>query len=50
MGTETKAQRPPMPERPADERVRDFDEVPLGDTPEQAIAEAKRCLQCRRPL
>ncbi|MGI5817633.1 MAG: NADPH-dependent glutamate synthase [Armatimonadota bacterium] len=50
MGTETKAQRPPMPERPADERVRDFDEVPLGYTPEQAIAEAKRCLQCRRPL
>jgi glutamate synthase (NADPH/NADH) small chain len=38
-----------MPERPADERVMDFDEVPLGYTPEQAIAEAQRCLQCKRP-
>ncbi|MHC4714821.1 MAG: NADPH-dependent glutamate synthase [Planctomycetota bacterium] len=39
-----------MPERPADVRVRDFEEVPLGYTPEQAIAEAKRCLQCKKPL
>ncbi len=39
-----------MPERPADVRVRDFEEVPLGYTPEQAVAEAKRCLQCKKPL
>lgn len=50
MGTDPKAKRPPMPERPAEERVQDFEEVPLGYTPEQAIAEAKRCLQCRRPV
>ncbi len=41
--------RQPMPERPAEERVHDFEEVPLGYTEEQAVAEARRCLQCRRP-
>ncbi len=39
-----------MPERPAEVRVFDFEEVPLGYTPEQATAEAKRCLQCKKPL
>ncbi len=47
--SDLKRTRQPMPERPADERVTDFDEVPLGYTPEQAIAEAQRCLQCKRP-
>jgi glutamate synthase (NADPH/NADH) small chain len=47
--SDPKRTRQPMPERPADERVMDFDEVPLGYTPEQAIAEAQRCLQCKRP-
>ncbi len=47
--SDPKRTRQPMPERPADERVTDFDEVPLGYTPEQAIAEAQRCLQCKRP-
>jgi len=41
--------RVPMPERPAEERVRDFNEVPLGYTPEQAQAEASRCLVCKKP-
>ncbi len=44
-----KAQRHPrehMAERPVEERVRDFDEVALGFTEEQALAEAKRCLAC----
>ena len=39
-----------MPELPAHERVRNFQEVALGFTPEQAILEAERCLQCRKPL
>jgi glutamate synthase (NADPH/NADH) small chain len=39
-----------MQERSAAERVHDFKEVPLGFTPEQAIAEAKRCIQCKNPL
>jgi glutamate synthase (NADPH/NADH) small chain len=40
----------PMSEQPPAERVKNFDEVPYGYTPEQAMAEAKRCLQCKRPL
>ncbi len=39
--------RTEMPARPAEERARDFDEVNLGYSEEQAIAEAERCLQCR---
>lgn len=39
-----------MPERPAQERNKDFNEVNLGYTPEQAQAEAKRCIQCKNPL
>ncbi|MDD5382212.1 MAG: NADPH-dependent glutamate synthase [Candidatus Margulisbacteria bacterium] len=38
-----------MRERSAAERIRDFQEVPLGYTPEQAIEEAKRCIQCKNP-
>ena len=30
-------------------RVTNFGEVPLGYTPEQAQAEARRCLQCKKP-
>jgi glutamate synthase (NADPH/NADH) small chain len=39
----------PMPEQDPGIRKRNNDEVPLGYTPEQAIEEAKRCLQCRKP-
>jgi len=39
-----------MPEQDPAERVRNFYEVPLGYTPEQAMAEAKRCIQCKKPL
>lgn len=39
-------ERVPVPERPPEERRNDFDEVPLGYTPEQARQEAERCLQC----
>lgn len=34
---------------PKEERKKTFKEVPLGFTPEQAMLEAERCLQCRRP-
>ena len=40
--------RIPVPERAPEERVNDFDEVPLGYTPEMAMEEAKRCLQCSK--
>ena len=38
-----------MPEQPAEVRRRNFEEVPLGYTPELAQAEASRCLQCKKP-
>ena len=41
--------RVPMPERDPEERVKGFQEVPLGYTEEQAIAEASRCLDCKNP-
>ncbi len=37
----------PMPEQPADVRNKNFEEVTLGYTPEMAIEEAKRCLNCK---
>jgi glutamate synthase (NADPH/NADH) small chain len=38
-----------MPEQPVEERIRNFNEVPLGYTKEDAIYEAQRCLQCESP-
>ncbi len=38
-----------MPARDPVERSRDFQEVALGLTLEQAVAEAKRCLSCKKP-
>ena len=32
------------------ERARNFDEVSFGFTPEQAVAEARRCLHCKKPM
>lgn len=37
----------PIPEQDPKERIRNFDEVALGYSLDQAIAEAKRCLQCK---
>ena len=39
----------PMLEQPPAERIKNYDEVPYGYTPEQAMAEARRCLECQRP-
>lgn len=39
-----------MPEQPPQERIKNFFEVPYGYTPEQAMEEAKRCIQCKKPL
>ncbi len=39
----------PMAEQPPAERIHNFDEVPYGYTPEQAMAEARRCLECKNP-
>lgn len=40
----------PMPEQPADARRGNIREVPLGYTPDQAVAEAERCLMCKKPV
>jgi glutamate synthase (NADPH/NADH) small chain len=39
-----------MSKRRAEERLRDFAEVDLGMSQNEAIAEATRCLQCKKPL
>ena len=38
-----------MREQPAAERVRNYDEVPYGYSPQEAILEAERCLMCKKP-
>jgi glutamate synthase (NADPH/NADH) small chain len=39
----------PMREQSALGRIHNFDEVPYGYTDEEAVAEAKRCLTCKKP-
>lgn len=45
----TKIERVKMPERPPNVRNKDFDEVPVGLSQEQARTEAGRCLDCPTP-
>ena len=44
-----KIPRHPMPEQDPLQRAANFLEVPLGYTPEMAMEEAERCLQCKDP-
>jgi glutamate synthase (NADPH/NADH) small chain len=44
-----KIPRQPMPEQEPKVRAKNFEEVPLGQTPETAMQEAERCLQCKKP-
>jgi len=49
---ETKKAKKPrvkMREQDPKQRIRNFDEVPFGYTPEEAVEEASRCLQCQKP-
>lgn len=41
--------RPEMSKQPPSERIRNWGEVALGYTEEQAVAEAQRCLDCKKP-
>ncbi len=42
--------RQKMPEQDPKNRIKNFEEVPHGYTPEMARQEALRCLQCKKPL
>ncbi len=42
--------RVPMTEQAADVRIHNYEEVPFGYTAEQAVEEAKRCIECVKPL
>jgi len=44
-----KQEQIPMKEQSPDKRIGNFKEVPLGYTREDAIKEAQRCLQCKKP-
>lgn len=44
-----KIDRVPMPEQAPEKRIHNFDEVTLGYSREQAVREATRCLDCRKP-
>jgi glutamate synthase (NADPH/NADH) small chain len=38
-----------MREQPPEQRITNFEEVPLGYSEEEAVVEANRCLQCKKP-
>jgi len=40
----------PMREQEPKVRAKNFKEVPLGYSEEEAVCEAKRCIQCKKPL
>jgi len=44
-----KVPRQPMPEQAPEDRRYNFEEVPFGYTPELAMLEASRCLECKKP-
>ncbi|MEA1971640.1 MAG: NADPH-dependent glutamate synthase [Thermodesulfobacteriota bacterium] len=50
MSKKERVPRQSMPEQNPMIRAKNFDEVPLGYTEEQAVLEAKRCIQCKKPL
>jgi len=47
--TSNRKKRTPMAKQGAQARIKNFEEVALGYTASQAVAEAQRCLQCRKP-
>jgi glutamate synthase (NADPH/NADH) small chain len=44
-----KIPRQPMPEQDPKVRIRNYKEVPFGYSPETAMQEASRCIQCKNP-
>lgn len=50
MPKKVSVERVPIPKQSPKERIKNFKEVALGYTPDMAMEEAKRCLQCKKPL
>ncbi len=48
-GKGMKRPRQSMPKQPPEVRIRNFNEVALGYTEEQAVLEAERCIACPKP-
>jgi glutamate synthase (NADPH/NADH) small chain len=44
-----KIPRQPMPEQAPKVRIKNYKEVPFGYSPETAMVEASRCIQCKNP-
>ena len=44
------AKKTPMREQAPSERIKNYLEVPYGYSPEEAMNEAQRCLQCKKPI
>jgi glutamate synthase (NADPH/NADH) small chain len=42
--------RVPMREQNPDERNKNFEEVPFGYSPDEAVEEASRCIMCKKPF
>ena len=40
----------PMRKQPPKERAKNYDEVPYGYSEKEAMQEARRCLQCKKPI
>jgi glutamate synthase (NADPH/NADH) small chain len=49
MAKKIEPKKTPMREQPPKERARNYDEVPYGYNEQEAIQEAQRCLQCKKP-
>ncbi len=47
---ERPARRVPVREQPAEQRKHNFDEVCLGYSASEAMQEARRCLNCKKPI
>ncbi|MGD9107853.1 MAG: NADPH-dependent glutamate synthase [Gammaproteobacteria bacterium] len=50
MNTEDRFKKVSMREQEPKVRAKNFEEVPFGYSEEEAIKEAKRCIQCKNPL
>ena len=50
MAVKIQPNKTPMKEQEPEVRIKNFNEVALGYTEEEAVKEAERCLQCRVPM